>query len=301
MRKHLLALGCGYSAKRVAGVLMKQGWAVSGSSRSEAGCDALRGMGITPWPFDGTAPIPAQAVDGVSHLLVSVPPGPDGDPSLRLHRDVLGASTTLEWTGVFSSSGVYGDAEGAWIDETFPAAPLTEGNRRRLEMEEAWLDFAPTSGISVQVFRLPGIYGPGRSPFARVRSGRARRILKPGQVFNRVHVDDIVAALLAAVEHPKAGPIFHISDGVPAPSADVLSYAAELLGMPPPPAVTVEEAGLPPMAFHFYQECKRLDISRVRTELGFVPKYSDYRVGLQAILAEESAGQASNHERQRKA
>ncbi len=286
---HLLALGCGYSAKRLARTLLETGWKVSGTSRSDEGCAALETLGIRPWLFDGTQPLPDAALEGVTHLLVTIPPGPDGDQSLPLNRAALAASPTLEWVGVLSTTGVYGDTGGAWIDETYPPAPLTEDNRLRLAMEQGWLDFGAGKGIAVQVFRLPGIYGPGRSSFARLRSGAARGIIKPGQVFNRVHVDDIVAACIAGMERPQAGPVFHIADGVPAPAHEVLLYAAELLGMPAPPCVPIEEAGLPPFALHFYAECKRLDITRAREELGFEPKYADYRDGLAAVLAEEQA------------
>lgn len=285
---HLLALGCGYSASRLARTLMGRGWHVSGTSRSEEGCKALQEQGMTAWPFDGSTALPEEALAGVSHILVSIPPGAEGDRSLQCHREHLLASQTLEWVGILSTTGVYGDAGGAWIDEDFPPAPLTAANERRLVMENDWLAFGKEASRSVQVFRLPGIYGPHRSPFARLRAGQARCTIKPGQVFNRVHVDDIVAACLSGMERPQAGPVFHIADGVPAASEDVLTYAAELLDLPPPPRIPIEEAGLPPMALHFYAECKRLDISRARRELGFAPLYADYRDGLKAILAEET-------------
>ncbi|WP_319530451.1 SDR family oxidoreductase [uncultured Cohaesibacter sp.] len=291
MRKtgHLMALGCGYSASRLAGVLLDGGWQVSGTSRTTEGCRALATKSITPHLFDGSEPLPPSAWEGVTHCLVSIPPDENGDQSLLHHRDRLASSQELEWIGVLSTTGVYGDAAGQWIDETFPPSPLTEANRRRLAMEEGWLDFAKVAHKAVQIFRLPGIYGPGRSPFSRIRSGQARSIIKPGQVFNRIHVDDIVAACLKGIERPFAGPVFHIADGNPAASDDVLDYAASLLGQPSPPRVPIAEAGLPPMAMHFYDECKRLDISRARTELGFVPRYADYREGLISVLAEEQS------------
>ncbi len=286
--KHLLALGCGYSARRLARGLLAEGWRVSGTTRSDQGCDALRAEGIAPLLYDGSAPLGAGGFDGVSHILVSIPPGTEGDLSLAQHRAALAASNSLQWVCILSTTGVYGDSGGAWIDESFAPAPLTDANRRRLQMEQGWLEFGAEAGIDVQVIRLPGIYGPGRSPFARLRAGQARRILKPGQVFNRIHVDDIAAACRAAMAHPKAGPVFHIADGVPAPADEVLAHAAELLGMDPPPAVPLEEAGLPPMALHFYAECKRLDITKAREELGFTPIHPDYRAGLAAILKEET-------------
>lgn len=290
-QNHLLALGCGYSATRLARRLLRDGWAVSGTARTEAKCNSLQKEGISPWLFDGSAPLPLKVFAGVTHVLVSIPPGEDGDRSLALHRETLASSPALEWTCILSATGVYGDSKGEWITEDFPPAPLTAANRRRLAMERGWLEFGRGTGKPVQIFRLPGIYGPGRSPFARLRAGTAKRITKEGQVFNRIHADDIGSACLLGMARPAAGPVFHLADGIPAPAEEVLAYAAALLGMDPPPAIPLEEAGLPPMAAHFYAECKRLDITRARKELGFEPEYPDYKAGLQAILKEEqSAG-----------
>lgn len=285
---HLLALGCGYSARRLARAVQARGWKVSGTSQSTDGCKILNKLGINAWMFDGSSPLPDQAFEGVTHILNSIPPCKCGDNSLLLHHDRLKTSDTLVWVGIFSTTGVYGDANGEWIDEDFPPAPLTKANELRLVMEEDWLRFNIDSDVAVQIFRLPGIYGPHRSPFARLHAGQARCIIKKGQVFNRVHVDDIVSACLAGMDHPNAGPVFHIADGTPAASEDVLIYAVGLLGLPPPPSVPIEDAGLPPAAQHFYEECKRLDISKARRELGFTPKYSNYREGLKSILAEEA-------------
>lgn len=286
---HLFAFGCGYSARRLAAHLLPKGWRVSGSSRTEDGAAALGDLGIDGVEFDGTTPLPAATFETVTHILILIPPGTDGDKTLGLHRDMLRAAPMLQWVGILSTTGIYGDAQGAWITEDFPPAPLTAANEARLTMENGWLAFGQETGIAVQVFRLPGIYGPGRSPFGRLRSGAARRILKQGQVFNRVHVDDIVQACWRGMQAPAAGPVFHIADGVPAPADEVLAFAATLLNMPPPPAVRINDAGLPPMALHFYAECKRLDISRARSELGFDPIHKDFRAGLRAILAEETA------------
>lgn len=285
--RHLFCFGCGYSAKRLARTILAEGGKVSGTSRSSEGMQALQAAGIAPSLFDGTAPVPTEALEGVTDILISIPPGDDGDGILTHHPDLAQHCGDLGWVGLLSTTGVYGDADGAWIDETYPRIPLTQANHNRMHAEDAWLNFAVQSGVPVQVFRLPGIYGPQRSPFARLRTGKAQRILKPGQVFNRIHVDDIVAALRLGMERTKTGPVFHLADGSPAPADEVLAHAAALLDLPAPPAMSFDDAGLPPIARHFYAECKRLDISRARDHLGFDPVYPDYRAGLRAILSEE--------------
>lgn len=288
--RHLFCFGGGYSAKRLAATILAEGGKVSGTSRSAQGMQALQAVGMTPWLFDGTAPVPPEALADITDILISIPPGQAGDGILVHHPDLAQHCARLGWVGLLSTTGVYGDAKGAWIDETYPRTPLTQGNRNRVQAEDAWLNFAATSGVPVQVFRLPGIYGPQRSPFARLRAGKAQRILKPGQVFNRIHVDDIVAALRLGMARPTAGPVFHLADGSPAPADEVLTYAATLLELPAPPAISVDDPDLSPMARHFYAECKRLDISRARDQLGFDPIYPDHRAGLAAILQEELTG-----------
>lgn len=285
--RHLFCFGCGYSAKRLARTILAEGGKVSGTSRTPQGMQALDALGIKSWLFDGTAPVPAEALAGITDILISIPSGDEGDGILTHHPDLARQCGRLGWVGLLSTTGVYGDAEGAWIDETYARNPLTQANRNRVNAEDDWLRFAAQTGVPVQVFRLPGIYGPHRSPFARLRSGQAQRIVKPGQVFNRIHVDDIVAALRLGMDRPMAGPVFHLADGHPAPADEVLSHAAALIDLPAPPAIGFDDASLPPMARHFYEECKRLDISRARDQLGFEPRFPDYRAGLAAILGEE--------------
>jgi nucleoside-diphosphate-sugar epimerase len=291
---HLFAFGCGYSARRLAVHLLAAGHGVSGTARSAEGAGWLARMGVRAQVYDGSAAVPAAAFDGVTDLLVSIPPGPQGDGVLAHHAQSLCERARLRWIGLLSTSGVYGDAQGAWITERFVPQPLTEANRWRLAAEREWLDFGAGAGIAVQVFRLPGIYGPGRSPFAGLRDGSARAIVKPGQVFNRIHVDDIVAALCLGMQRPEAGPVFHIADGTPAAADEVLRYAAALAGLPPPAEIAFEDAGLSAMARHFYAECKRLDISHARAALGFTPRYPDYRSGLAAVLGEEEGTEHGN-------
>jgi nucleoside-diphosphate-sugar epimerase len=288
--RHLFCFGCGYVARRLATRILDAGGQVSGTTRNAEGAADLQAQGIGPHRFEGESALPESAFDGVTDILCSIPPGPDGDDGvLSLHGDILAALPGLRWAALLSTTGVYGDTGGAWVDEGTPLNPMNERSERRVAAEKAWLAWADATGKPVQVFRLPGIYGPGRTPFGRLRTGQAQRIVKPGQVFNRIHVDDIVAALLLGMQHPDAGPVFNLADDEPAAADEVLAWAAELLDLPPPPAVPIEDAGLSPMAASFYAENKRVSNARAKAELGFRPRYPGYREGLAASLAEESA------------
>lgn len=289
--RHLFCFGCGYSARRLAARILAAGGRVSGTTRSADGAAALEAAGITPYRFDGQRALPGAAFDGVTDLLCSIPPGEGGDDGvLSLHGDTLAALPDLRWAALLSTTGVYGDTGGAWVDEDAPLRPMNERTARRVDAERIWLDWGEAHGVAVQVFRLPGIYGPGRSPFARLRAGQATRIHKPGQVFNRIHVDDIVDALLLGMRQPNAGPVFNLADDEPAPADEVLAWAAKLLGMAPPPTVPIEEADLSPMAQSFYAECKRISTARAKRGLGFKARYPSYREGLTACLEEETRG-----------
>jgi nucleoside-diphosphate-sugar epimerase len=286
--RHLFCFGCGYTATRLALRLLAEGARVSGTSRSRAGVERLRALGIEARVFDGERPLPAAALDGVTDVLSSVPPAEGGeDGVLSLHGAALEALPKLRWVALLSTTGVYGDTGGAWIDEGAALRPTTRRGQWRVTCERRWLAWSEASGKAVQIFRLPGIYGPGRSPFARLRAGDAQRIVKPGQVFNRAHVDDIVSVLALGMQRPAAGPVFHLADDEPAPADEVLAHAATLLGLPPPPAVPIVQADLSPMALQFYSECKRLRNDRVKRELGLTLRYPTYREGLAASLAEE--------------
>ncbi len=216
-------------------------------------------------------------------LLVSVPPGPDGDPVLARFAEAIASAPRLGWIGYLSTVGVYGDQDGAWIDETTPARPVSQRSRQRLAAEEAWLALGRQRGKAVQVFRLAGIYGPGRSPLQKVLDGSAKRIVKPGQVFNRIHVEDIAAVLEASLDRPRPGAIYNVADEEPAPPQDVVAYAAELAGLPLPPEVAFDEADMSPMAKSFYGENKRVSSRLIRDELGVTLRYPTYREGLEAL------------------
>ncbi|RMD47980.1 MAG: SDR family oxidoreductase [Alphaproteobacteria bacterium] len=285
----MLIVGCGYTGTAFGRALAADGWKVVGTTRSAEGAADLRAAGIEPrlWPGEPLAPEIARA----SHMLVSVPPDAEGDPLLRAHGEAIAAAAPgLRWVGYLSTTAVYGDHGGAWVDESTPPRPSTERGRRRLAAERAWLDLAARAGLAVHIFRLAGIYGPGRGPFAKLRAGRARRIVKPGQVFGRVHVDDIVAVLRASMAAPRPGAIYNVTDDLPAPPEDVLAFAAELLGLPVPPAEPFESAAMTPMARSFYAENKRVSNRRIREELGVRLRYPTYREGLRALAREDGAG-----------
>jgi nucleoside-diphosphate-sugar epimerase len=289
--KHLFVFGLGYSASAIAALLRQSGWQVSGTVRSPAKFEALRGQGFAALLF-GDADGVRKALHSATHCLVSVPPREAGDPVLAAYDEALRTAPGLCWAGYLSTIGVYGDLDGAWADEDTPAEPDTERGVARIEAEAAWTAFCAGRGLPLDIFRLAGIYGPGRNPLERIRRGEARRIVKPGQVFNRIHVDDIAQTVAAAVFQERAQPgtrLFNLADGEPAPPQDVILYAAELIGAPPPPEVPFEEAALSPMARSFYVGNKRIRNDKIERELGVALKYPTYREGLRALL-EDSGG-----------
>ena len=280
--RHLLLLGPGYAARAVAARVLAAGGKVSAALRDPAKAGALAGQGITALPFAGGA-LPPAALDGVTDLLVSAPPGPSGCPALA----ALGALPPgLCWIGYYSSTAVYGDCGGAWIDETRTPAPATADAKGRLLAEAAWQEAATRSGAALDILRIAGIYGPeGRNVLGQLRAGTARAIVKPGQVFNRIHRDDIAGATLAAMAAPAGQRLNNLSDGAPSAASEVLLGVAAMLGLPPPPQVAFAEANLPPGAAAFYAENRRLRNDRLVALPGFSLRYPDWRAGYRAILA----------------
>jgi nucleoside-diphosphate-sugar epimerase len=276
----LLNLGHGYSAARLAASLPGS-WRVLGATRSAEKAAAMAVAGIVPVDW-GDRDAVAAAIASASHVLVSAAPDGGGDPVLARHAGDLARAPGIAWVGYLSTTGVYGDRQGGWVDEESAREPAGERGRRRMAAEDAWL----ASGLPVHIFRLPGIYGPGRSAFDRLRAGTAQRVVKPGQVFSRIHVDDIAAALAASMARPAPGRAYNLADDEPAPPQDVVAFAASLLGMPAPPEVPIEAAGLSPMAQSFYGESKRVSNRRMTQELGVTLAHPDYRAGLRAILAQ---------------
>jgi nucleoside-diphosphate-sugar epimerase len=288
----LLIFGFGYSAQRLALQHRPAFESLAGTVRSSEKAARLRQQGLQAlyWP-DAQADFEA-AFAAATHLLISTPPDEAGDPVLRRLGARIAARRDLAWIGYWSTVAVYGDQHGGWVDEATPARPGSPRGQARLAAEQGWADVAGQSGAALHILRLPGIYGPGRSAIDQLRDGTARRLIKPGQVFNRIHVDDIAGATLAAMRAASqlAGTqVFNITDDEPAPPQDVVAHAAALLDLPCPPETPFETATLGPMARSFYGENKRVANRRMRDRLGYRLRYPTYREGLAAIVAEGQA------------
>jgi nucleoside-diphosphate-sugar epimerase len=283
MTKTLLSFGHGYSARALSRILLPQDWRVIGTTRNEDKAVGLMQDGIEPRIWPGADMIPA--LNGATHLLISAAPDDAGDPVLAaLRSEIAARAKQFEWVGYLSTTGVYGDHSGDWVDENTPLTPATIRGIARVQAEADW---ASIPDLPLHIFRLAGIYGPGRGPFAKVRAGTARRIIKDGQVFSRTHVADIARVLAASIKNPNPGAAYNVCDNDPAPPQDVIGYAAELLGLPLPPAEKFEDAEMTPMARSFYAESKKVRNDRITGELGVELLYPDYKSGLKALLAHE--------------
>jgi len=268
MGKRLVVFGLGYTARAFVRRLGPD-WTVASTTRGAGGARLL----------------PGAAFDGVTHILISIPPGETGDPVLDIHGAEIAGLPNLEWLGYLSTTGVYGTRDGGWVDETSPLRPTSARSERRVATEAGWLALWRSHGVPVHVFRLAGIYGPGRSAFDALRSGTAKRIDSGAQVFSRIHVDDIATVLLASIARPRPGAVYNVCDDEPAAPATVVAYAAGLLGIEPPPLVPLDKANLSPMARSFYADHKRVANALIKQELGVMLAYPHYRAGLAAILA----------------
>jgi nucleoside-diphosphate-sugar epimerase len=302
MSATLMIFGYGFSAAAFAERMRARGFDIIATCRSAEKAARLRAQGITPLIFDGSAPARGdditveEALSRATHLLSSVPPGPDGDPVLTHHADLIRGAPPFDWTGYLSTTGVYGDRDGDWVDEESALEPTGERGARRVQAEQAWFSLGDCG--PVMSFRLAGIYGPGRSALDTVRQGRARRVAKRGQVFSRIHIADITATLEAAVDHqqagdpkvghPRTGVAYNVCDDEAAPPQDVIAHACDLLGVEPPPEIPFEEAELSDMAKSFYRDNKRVRNDRIKRELGVRLTYPTYREGLAAQLAAEA-------------
>lgn len=280
----LFCFGLGYSALAMARDLMGKGWSVVGTTRSEEKGKALTAEGIETHLFSREQPLanPASALADVTHVITSIAPDDAGDPVLGCHENDLLASERIAWVGYLGTTGVYGDRQGRWVDESDPPAPSLPRTKRRVAAEGHWL----ASGLPVHIFRLAGIYGPGprRNALETVKSGRARRIVKLGQMFGRIHVDDIVQVLKASMAQPNPGALYNVVDDEPAPPQDVIAFAAHLLGVEPPPEIPYEEADLSEAARSFYADNRKVANARIRNELDVHLKHPTYRDGLRSIL-----------------
>jgi len=285
----LLIFGYGFSGRALARRMVIRGWDVAATQRDAEGAKRIAADGLSAVDLaDRDALTAALAL--AQALLITAPPGPQGCPGLNtLVGPLAEAGAFPDWTGYLSTTGVYGDRGGGWVTEASRLAAQSVEGARRVGAERDWLEVGRGMGLTVTIFRLPGIYGPGRSAFERLRAGEARRITAPGQVFSRIHVDDLAAGLEASIARPRAGGIYNLCDDEPAPNSDVIAHAAQLLGIEPPPEVPLAEANLSPAAMRFYAESKRVSNARAKAELGWRPAYPTYREGLAAILAAERA------------
>jgi hypothetical protein len=279
----LFIFGLGYTATAFASTMKNGAESIGGTARTDDRLAAIAAEGFTPFPFDG--PGIDKALAEATHLLVSIPPGESGDPVLARHESDIAAAKRLEWIGYLSTVGVYGDYAGAWVSERTTPHPVQPRATERLRAEAAWTKLAGALKVPLGIFRLAGIYGPGRNALRHLAGGTAHRVTKPGQVFNRIHVDDIATTLTAAAARP-AMRVYNLADDEPAPQEDVVTYAAGLMGVAPPPAVPFADADLSPMARTFYAGNRRVTNRRIKEELGVTLRYPNYRDGLTALWNE---------------
>lgn len=290
-KKKLFCFGYGYCADALARELQKHGdWQIAGTTRDRHKKQELRENGIEGYQFDYDHPLgdPIHALRDTTHLLISTPPYSDGGPAFMAHANDIIRSTSIEWIGYLSSTSVYGDREGEWVDETSEVKPTSIRGSRRAAAEQQWYSLFRSKDMPVHIFRLSGIYGPGRSAIDSVRANVAKRVDKPGQAFNRIHIDDITQILMASIKAPSPGAIYNVCDDDPAPSHKVVEHACKLLQCEPPPLISFFEADLAPIAMSFYNENKRVKNDKIKEELGITLKYPDYRAGLEACLKESS-------------
>lgn len=289
--KRLFCFGYGYSCDDLGQSLMRDGWAVAGTTRDHDKWRFLKSQGVKSYLFDYEQPLedPIHFLRGTTHLLISTPPSDDGDPTFLVHANDILQIPSIEWVGYLSSTSVYGDREGAWVDENSEIRPSSKRGSRRAKAEEQWLSLYRKNGLPVHVFRLAGIYGPGRCALDSVRAGIARRIDKPGHAFSRIHVDDIVQVLRASMANPHPGAAYNLADDLAAPSHEVIRAACDMMGIAPPPLIPYDEADMAPIARSFYADNKRIKNDRIKTDLGVALKYPTYVEGLQGCLAQEEA------------
>jgi nucleoside-diphosphate-sugar epimerase len=280
---HMLFLGFGFSAEALSKILDPKLWRITGTSRSADGIKHIQTLGYEAVLFDDLDTID----DSVTHIVTSVPPGSTGDPVLQtLSIELKRRAKQLHWVAYLSTTGVYGDHGGAWVDENTPLTPNTERGQRRVDAENQWLALHEHHHLPVHIFRLAGIYGPGRNALISLKDGSAKRVIREGQVFSRIHVDDIAGILKASIAKPNPGRAYNVADDEPCPPQDVITYAASLLKVEPPPEIPFEKAELSAMAKSFFMDSKRVHNTRAKEELGYEFLYPNYKVGLKGLLAQ---------------
>lgn len=285
----LFCFGYGYSCDYLGHELTAAGWTVAGTTRNPEKRDTLKARGVDAHLFDYDCPLtdPLYTLRDVTHLVISTPPGDEGDPAFLMHAEDILSLEKLQWVGYLSTTGVYGDRDGEWVDESSELRPTSRRGSRRVKAEEQWLSLVKSHNLPVHVFRLAGIYGPGRSALDSIRAGVARRIEKQGHAFSRTHVEDIVQVLIGSMNYPNPGAAYNVCDDLAAPSHEVIAHACDLLAKPVPPVIPFDEADLSPMARSFYADNKRVSNERIKKELGVDLKYKNYIDGLQACLDAE--------------
>jgi nucleoside-diphosphate-sugar epimerase len=284
---NLFVFGPGYTAHQFIKTYQSRFSRICGTFRSPEKAEALQASSIVPYFFDGES-YDAGIFDELARadtVIVSIPPVSGSDPVLRHFYGAIASAPHLRWISYFSTVGVYGNANGGWVDENTPPKPVNERSRHRVMAEQQWLELSEKVEFAVCIFRLAGIYGPGRNALLKVADGMARRIIKPGQVFNRIHTGDIAQVLMASIQRPSRSTIYNVADNAPGPPQDVIAYAAELLGVEPPPEVPFDKADMILMARTFYQDNKRVSNKRIRDDLGVTLLYPTYRQGLRALHA----------------
>lgn len=281
VKRHMLFLGFGFTAQALARRLDRSNWQITASARRPDSVAGIESLGVEAVLFDALEDIPRS----VTHLVSSIAPDEAGDAVIRQIGGALASrARQLAWAGYLSTTGVYGDHAGGWVDEDTPLTPNTVRGERRLGAERQWQRLHSEHGLPLHIFRLAGIYGPGRNALANLRAGTARRVVKPGQIFSRIHVDDIAGVLAASIARPNPGRAYNVADDEPCPPQDVVAHAAQLLGIAPPPEVPFAEASMSAMAKSFFADSKRVSNSRIKEELGYRLLYPSYREGLAALL-----------------
>lgn len=287
----LFCFGYGYTCDYLGHDLIEsnQDWRIFGTTRDPDKQKSLCARNVEAHIFDYEHPLadPLYYMEGTTHLIISTPPSDDGDPTFLMHAQDILHIPTLQWVGYLSTTGVYGDCGGEWVDETAEVRPISQRGSRRAKAENQWLSLFKSHNLPVYIFRLAGIYGPGRSALDSIRAGVARRINKPGHAFGRIHVEDIVQTLHASMAAPNPGEIYNVTDGNPAPSHEVIAYACELLGRPAPPLLNFDDTDMAPMARSFYMDNRRVSNTKILNELGIELKYPDYKSGLRGCLKAE--------------
>lgn len=288
-RSKLFCFGYGYTSEFLAHSLPRTEWDVAGTTRDNDKRRFLKERGVKPFLFDHEQPLedPILFLRGTTHLLISTPPSDEGDPAYLLHAADILKIPTIKWVGYLSSTSVYGDREGGWVDENSEIRPSNKRGSRRAKAERQWLSLYENNGLPVHIFRLAGIYGPGRSALDSVRAGASRRINKPGHAFSRIHVEDIAQVLQASMLNPNPGRCYNLADDRAAPSHEVIKVACEMLGLDVPPLLPYDETDMAPIARSFYADNKRIKNDRIKTELGVTLKYPTFEEGLKGCLAAE--------------